>query len=64
MKKIFKVFEKMPNLESFKDFKIICTHSDTFHCDEALACALLSFTKEFSNSKFYSKIRYNYQVNN
>ena len=30
--------------------KCICTHSGTFHCDEALACGLLRMLPEYQNS--------------
>ena len=29
---------------------VIGTHSDTFHCDEVLACTMLLYTDNFSNS--------------
>jgi uncharacterized UPF0160 family protein len=45
--KALKVFEKIP--ENVK-CKIIGTHSGKFHCDEALAIAMLSKTKEFGDA--------------
>ncbi len=28
---------------------VIGTHSDTFHCDEVLACTMLLYTKQYAN---------------
>ena len=33
-----------------KGHKIICTHSDAFHCDEVLACVMLLYTDTYRNS--------------
>lgn len=33
-----------------KEFKLIGTHSETFHCDEVMATSMLLRTKEFKNS--------------
>ena len=30
--------------------KIICTHSDAFHCDEVLASVLLLYTNDYKDS--------------
>jgi len=38
------------NPELRKEFKLIGTHSGAFHCDEALATALLLRTNLFANS--------------
>ena len=38
------------NAELRKQFKLVGTHSETFHCDEVLATTMLLYTKEFSNS--------------
>lgn len=32
------------------DKKVICTHSDAFHCDEVLASVMLLYTNQYANS--------------
>lgn len=44
----FDVYSDVPS--DLQGKKVIGTHSGNFHCDEALAIALLSLTKEFENS--------------
>jgi uncharacterized UPF0160 family protein len=46
--RVFDVFSDVPS--DLNGSKVIGTHSGNFHCDEALAIALLSMTKDFSNS--------------
>jgi len=33
-----------------KEYKLLGTHSDTFHCDEVMATSLLQYTEEFKKS--------------
>jgi uncharacterized UPF0160 family protein len=42
-------FEQIKNDES-RSAKLIGTHSDTFHCDEVLASAMILHTKQYANS--------------
>jgi uncharacterized UPF0160 family protein len=44
------VADYLNNQDLRKQFKLIGTHSEAFHCDEVLATSLLLRTKEFSNS--------------
>lgn len=38
------------NAELRKQFKLLGTHSEAFHCDEVLATTMLLYTKEFAKS--------------
>ena len=40
----------LENQELRSKYKLLGTHSETFHCDEVMATALLQYTKEFENS--------------
>ena len=42
--------EAFDKLKAETTKKLIGTHSDTFHCDEVMACVMLLQTREFANS--------------
>ena len=43
-------FDKLKAEQTSTSKKLIGTHSDGFHCDEVLACAMLLQLSEFENS--------------